>query len=231
MTTALDIIEDALSMLQVLSPDVTLDAGETNSGLRVLNQMIDSFSIDELLVYTSTKEIFNTVAGLNPHTMGPSGTFNTVKPIAIDAIYINVQGVDYPIMPIEYDDYASIWLKNLQSTYPFYFYNDMSYPVTNIFLFPVPNAIYPITILSRKPLPQFDNLTTVLNLPQGYARMYVANLALELAPRYQVKAGVDVERIASSSLKQLKALNYVALQQNTGLRQGLSYKAQFFGGL
>ena len=50
-TTAQTIINGALRLLQVASSDVILTADESNDALEALNQMIDGWSNDSLMLY------------------------------------------------------------------------------------------------------------------------------------------------------------------------------------
>lgn len=53
---------------------------------------------------------------------------------------IIVNGVDYPIIQIDYDDYAVIKLKTLQNVYPEYMYFDRNSPIEDIKLkYPKPS--------------------------------------------------------------------------------------------
>ena len=94
-TTAQTIINGALRLLQVASTDVVLTADEANDALEALNQMIDGWSNESLMLYHVQLEQFTCVPGLNPHTIGYGGNFNTAVPIHIEASTVTVGGVDY----------------------------------------------------------------------------------------------------------------------------------------
>ena len=84
-TTAQTIINGALRLLQVASTDVVLTADEANDALESLNQMIDGWSNESLMLYHVQLEQFTCVPGLNPHTIGLGGNFNTTVPAHIEA--------------------------------------------------------------------------------------------------------------------------------------------------
>lgn len=230
MATAQKIINGALRLLQVSSTDVALTADEANDALEALNQMIDGWSNESLMLYHVTREQFTLTAGLNPHTIGINGVLQTDAPLNIEAATVTVNGTDYPIIPIDYDDYAVIKLKTLQNVYPEYFYYDkdgitasgggwgggsyssgvwgeQAYQVNNLYLYPVPSTASTLTLYSRKALLQFDSLTTDINFPKGYERALKYALAVELAPEYQVSAGQDVIALAIAAKASLKRTN------------------------
>jgi hypothetical protein len=66
-----------------------------------------------------------------------------------------------------------------------------------------PQAIYRV--------PGFTDLTEEVMLPPGYADAILYNLAIRLAPEYQVSAGSDVIRLAFGTLNAIKRTNSRAL--------------------
>jgi hypothetical protein len=208
MATAQTIINGALRLLQVASTDVVITNDEANDALESLNQMIDGWSNESLMLYHVTREQFTCIPAHNPHTIGLSGDFATSVPMNIEAATVTVNGTDYPVLPIDYDDYAVIKLKTLQNVYPEYFYLDKASPVlANLYMYPVPSTASTINLYSRKPLTNFASLTDNLTLPPGYERALKYSLAVELAPEYQVSAGQDVIALAIAAKASLKRTN------------------------
>ena len=206
-TTALDIINGALRVLQVANPDVTITSQEANDALDGLNLMIDSWSNESLMLYHVTKEPFTLVQGQQSYTIGTGGNFNTDRPIAIEMATVTIStNVEQPLTIVAYDDWAAIRLKVI-SAYPNTLYLDATYPLGTVYLYPVPNTAQTLTLYSRKALTSFPNLTSTFSLPPGYARAMKFQLALELAPEYQVSAGQDVLSIAQSAKAGIKRVN------------------------
>jgi hypothetical protein len=208
MTTALDIINSALRVLQVAASDVTLTANEANSGLDALNVMIDSWSLENLMLYHMVTETFSLTAGKNPHTFGTGGDFNSTRPLSLTQATVSVGGVDQQLQIVGFDDYSALKLKNLQSPYPQYLNLDMDYPLAKVELWPVPSQTTTVTLYTQKPLTDFSNLTSTFVLPPGYTRALKFGLAIELASEYQTTAGVDVItlfRTAKSNIKRINA--------------------------
>ena len=73
-TTALDIITGALLNINSYSPGETLQASDAQTGLAVLNDLLDSLSNEESFVYTQQETIFPWVAGQFQYSVGnPTG--------------------------------------------------------------------------------------------------------------------------------------------------------------
>lgn len=209
--TALDIIKSSLRLLQVLGSDVVLSDAEAADGLQALNFMIDSWANDSMAVYTVTQEVFSPAAGVNPNTWGSGGTFNSRRPTRILEAYARIAGsypTDIAMQVLGHDDYAAVAIKTMQSSYPAYIFVDNAYPLANVYIWPVPTGTDQVYIVSEKPISCPLVLSDVLSFPPGYLRALKYNLAMELAPEYQVTAGQDVALIAMQSLAAIKRTNY-----------------------
>jgi hypothetical protein len=76
-TTALDIITGALLNINSYSPGETLQPSDAQTGLNVLNDLIDSLANDECFMYTQLETIFQWIGGQFQYTVGNpvGGTF------------------------------------------------------------------------------------------------------------------------------------------------------------
>lgn len=205
--TVKDVIDRAFRLLQVSSEDQTPTDSEYADALYALRGMLDAWSVDSMLVYQVTREQF-TLTTTNPVTIGPGGTLNTTRPVRLLEAYFAATGtgVDFPIEIVEAEDYAAVRLKSLQTAYPTYLYCDYGVPLANIYLYPVTTG-GTLTLWSEKELPEYLLTSTPLTLPPGYRRAIEYNLAVEMAPEFQVAAGPDVEKLAVSSLAAIKRRN------------------------
>jgi hypothetical protein len=76
-STALDILTGALLNINSYSPGETLSNADAQTGLNVLNDLLDSLSTDKCFVYTQIETIVPWVPGQFQYTVGnyPGGTF------------------------------------------------------------------------------------------------------------------------------------------------------------
>jgi hypothetical protein len=217
--TVLDVINGALKKLQVYSPDINLTADEEVDALNCLTALIESFSNDSLLVYKTTTDNFTLTGGTGTYTWGIGGTFNSERPVKIKACTVAITGtagnVDMPVAILQYDDFAAIRLKTLQTNYPQYVYIDGSYPLNNVRFYPVPSSAVPVTFYSDKLITAFTSVTDSIVLPSGYYRWLEAQLAIELAPSYQRTASQNIVDIANSAMRLLATTNYDPLTMQT----------------
>lgn len=230
MYTANDIIRASMRLIQVSAVDTDLTAQELQDGLESLNRMLDSWSADELTLYQVIREQFPLAQGENPYTIGYGATFNTSRPMKIvDAYLILNNGsipVSYPMQVLGYDDYNSIRLKTLSTNFPNYLYYQPSFPIGEIYIYPIfaPNdpatqgPAY-INITSWKPIDMVLDPSAYMSFPPGYWEAIVFNLAVRIAEEYQFSIRETTVQLAISALKRVKRLNQrtVTLQTDVAL--------------
>lgn len=213
MTTALEIIEDALGLTNAIGVDQTLTADETTDGLRILNDLIENWSTQSLAVYGQANQTFNTAANQAVYTIGVGGNWNTTRPERINLpAYSTVQGVTFPYMPMTQGEYNLISYKAQPGggtdQLQYYLYVN-EYPLGLITLWPVPNAVFPITLSIDRVLSQVVSAGTSISFPQGYADAFKNNLAVKLGPRFGKKMAnyPDIVMQARDSLGDIKRAN------------------------
>ncbi len=187
--TGQELIASSLRLIGVLASGETPSNAEATDGLTALNDVIESWSNEQLLIPDKVREVFPLVANQRVYTMGIGGNFNTSRAMEIENCLIqlvaNSPVLELPMEILNKDQYASILLKTMTSDFPLYMYNDGNYPLDNINIFPVPtSSANNIVLYSWKPLTAIATLTTSLSVPPGYKRALRYALALELSSEY-----------------------------------------------
>lgn len=204
MTTALDIITGAAKLLGVIYKTEALAADEANDGLIALNDMLDTWSNDDVSTISYTLENFP-LTGASSYTIGSGGAFNTSRPINIVTAVIRLSSVDYPLRIITQEQYQTeISVKSLTSPIPEYLTYDNGYPLGTIKMFAIPTSGSTLYLQSNKPLSNLSALTTSVDLPPGWKRALKYNLAIDLSFEYGVDIPAKVEKIAATSLGAIK---------------------------
>jgi hypothetical protein len=226
--TASQLIGASMRLLNQLGNDVVLSIRESKYPLEALNILLDSWSTDQMLINTVEQELFTVSTGINPHTWGVGGLFNSERPVrAISASSRIPGGVDIGASIIGYDDYAAISLKSLSTTIARYIYIDNAYPIANVYIYPVPSTEYQILFNSEKPFFGVASLNTMLSLPPGYIRALKYCLAVEIAPEFKLIPSDDIKSIAMQSVAAIKLTNIrpTTLQIDSAIspRRGGSY--------
>src|SRR5262245_14891456 len=210
MTTARTLIRGALTDLGVASAEEPLSASQAEDGLLLLNQLLDSFSLERLSIYTTPATPITWPPGRSSLTWGPGGDIVSPRPIKLSptATY-TLDAYDYPIEVLErQEQYAQLQWKGMQSTLPIAVYYEPQVPLGVVYIWPVAQGVdYTVTLYPWQPLGAWANLDDDLRFPPGYERALRTNLAVEASPSYGVQPSPVLVRIAEISRQALQVPN------------------------
>jgi len=209
-TSAGDQINGALRLLGVLAEGETPTAAMSNDGLTALNQMLDSWNTEKLMIFNTQDQVFNWPADEIRRTLGPSGDFVGNRPVLLDdSTYYRdpSTNVSFGIKMINQQQYNGIAVKTVTSTYPQVMWINMEYPDISMTVYPKPTRTLEWHFISVDELTQPALLATTLYFPPGYLRAFRYNLACEIAPEYGIEPPPTVGRIAMTSKRNLKRIN------------------------
>lgn len=206
MPTGRDLATKVLLKAGVVSRNETPSAEEINDTLDAINDMLESWSNDSLVLYTRSWETFPLLSGVSQYTIGPGKDFDTSRPMNILAANLRFSGqtfgYDMAILnDIRFNNYVT---DVVTQGVPEYLNYDGNNPVGVIRLWPIPSIPYDLFMLSEKVLTKIT-LDDEVNLPPGWNRAIIHNGAVEIAADYGQEAAPSVQRIALQSLGQIKS--------------------------
>lgn len=210
-TTAGDQINAALRLIGQLAEGESPSAATTQDALAAMNQMIDAWNIERLMVFSTQDQVFTWPQGVAHRTLGPTGDFVGERPVALDdSTYFRdpSSGVSYAVKFINQQQYNGLALKTVTSTYPQVMWVNFTYPDIEMTVYPVPIRTLEWHFVSIEPLTQPAVTATTLAFPPGYLRCFKYNLACEIAAEFGVEAPPTVQRIAMVSKRNLKRVNF-----------------------
>lgn len=212
MATTLDIIKSSLEMLGVIAAGETPATPDSDRALSLLNNLIDAWKTDGLMIFSVERTTHTLTSSLNPHTIGSGGTFNTTRPVTIERAGLIPSGstVEKELEVIDFNKYAEISDKT-QEGEPRQIYYDPAYTSArgNINLWPEPNAAHTLVLYKRAALHTTLPLATgtTISVPPGYQRMMEFNLAVEIAPYFGAEASPTIQAVALQSKSDITLLN------------------------
>ena len=209
-TTAGDQINGALRLIGQLAEGETPSAATSQDALTAMNQMIDSWSIERLAVFSTQDQVFMWPPGAISRTLGPTGNFVGNRPVLLDdSTYFRdpANNISFGIKILNQQQYNGIAVKTVTSTYPQVIWINMNYPDIEMYVYPVPTKVLEWHFVSVSELTQPATLATVLTFPPGYLRAFRYCLACEIAAEFGVEPSPQVSRIAMTSKRNLKRIN------------------------
>jgi len=207
MATAQSLIDRAMRLVGALESGESPTADETTDVLYALNTMLESWRLERLMVYAAVDTTKALVSGDASYTIGTGENIDVERPIKIENAYVTDSDTDIPITIITKRSWDAISDKTVESTYPQYLYYEESYPNGVIHLWPVPTSTNVLTLSLWTVLGAIASAATTVSLPPGYERALAYNLAVEIAPEFQVQVSDVVASIALNSKAAIKRAN------------------------
>lgn len=209
MATVGDEIRAALRLIGQLAEGETASAETMTDALDAFNTMVDSWSLMDLIVFSTRDQTFIWPAGQATRTLGPTGNFVGASPTEIldSSYFVDANGLSLAVQFISEEQYNEIPVKATQSTYPELIFVNGTEPDTTMTIYPVPSQNLLWHFISRIELQEAATVATTLVVPRGYRRAFRFNLAVEIGAEFGVEAPASVQRIAASSLRMLKNAN------------------------
>lgn len=207
MSSVLDLIKGSMKELGLLAAGETPSSEESKDILETLNDMIDDWSNQNLLVFGVQIESFTLTPGQSEYTLGSGGDLDTTVPIGIDSAYLKDGDDEHPVSIVDNKIWGSIGNKATQSDLPDVIYIDNNFPLKRVYLYPVPLEANTLILHTLRQISRFSTLTETINLPKGYKRALVSNLALDIAPQFGATVSGELLRKASSSMSNIKRSN------------------------
>lgn len=217
MTTALELITDALGEIGVAEVGQTLSAEDGALGLRALNRLFGLWS-NKRLLQPVLAEVSVTQTGAASYTLGPGGSPAVARPIRVlHATYVDAGGLEHPVKVLTQAQWDAIPNKSDTGSYPESIW--YSAQNTNGVLYVHPKESSGALKLDVLTNMQALALSDTLTLPDGYEAAIVPALADNLAPHYSVQTPPDTRRRALGAMRALQAVNaeaVIAVQELAG---------------
>lgn len=207
-TTAGDLIRSSMRLIGAVATGETLTAEEAQDGLAVLNDLLDAWSVEGLMLYRSVRESFALVPGQSAYTIGAGADFDTTRPVRVDGVVVTDGGADVPVRgPVADADWDRIVFKSLAHSTPTLYRYDAAHPTATLHLWPVPSKALPIVLTMSMQFSRLASIAESISYPPGYAKALRYALAMDLAPEFSVAVSPDIREAARQIIGRVKAAN------------------------
>jgi hypothetical protein len=216
-----DMVRSSMRKAGVLAAGEPLPPEEGGDALELFATMVDAWSLEALLIPTVNVVTHTLVSGIAEYTIGiypspqpiplPSNHIETARPQKIISMLIrDSAGTDFHLRTMEAKQYALISRKTTEAR-PSRMYMRDGWPLNTILFDTVPYADETLIMEVIQPLHEIlpvASLTEVVNLPPGYKKVLIDNLAVEIAPEWQQEVSKVVAVNAVQGKKRIKSSNY-----------------------
>lgn len=214
--TAGDIVATSLRRINAIAPGENPTAAEAAAGLESLNDMIDSWQTERLMIYSvNRREFYPTPQPA--YTVGPGADFDIPRPVHIDrfsVILLNnpAQPLELPMQKLDEAMWRMIPVKVIPSTVPRAVWDDGGFPWRTLWLWPQPSVSVGIVLYIWGMLNRFEDLATNYEFPEGYADALKMSLPLRLSLEFGGFVPPALPALAQQAIARVKAMNHPSLE-------------------
>lgn len=229
MTTAREIIADAHRLLGLVSSGNSLPEAVFQDNLAAFNLLVQSWNTERMSVFCEQDQVVTWPSATRQGTIGPTGSLARVdlatatRPVQVQpsSYFVDpTSNLSYPVAMVNQQQYNSLSLKTVTSTYPQVLWVNPTFPDVTLTVYPVPTIPLQMHVVSVEELTGPATLSTTISLPPGYLRAFKFAMAVELAPEFGMDAPAQVTRLAAVSKRAIRRLNVDVPQLNADLRNG-----------
>ena len=224
MPTANELISSSLRKLDIIASGETAAGSEADETLEMMNDILEQWSLEDLMVYYSTVISIPLTAGVNSYTLGPTGAFVTTRPIELLGAMIRTTDLlDIPIEIIAYENYQVVIQKATSGSYPSLIAYQPTYPDGTIFLWQSPSSGLTLRLNVNAQFIAVADLATEVALPIGYKKALQDAISVELAIKYGKSEMLD-------TLKELARISKMNVKRKNTKRTTMSLRSEFLPG-
>ncbi len=187
--TVLDLITEALEEIGASAAGEPLSTADQTKALAVLKRLVLSSNINRGNIATLRIDQWTLVSGQQTYTIGidPAAVpvvanFVAVRPNKIERANVLLQAggtiVRRKLNLLDDDQWAAKAFQAIDSI-PLELYNDMAYPLSTYYFYPIPDQAYVIETYTWQQFAQAA-VTDVLAIPEGYYEFWLYSCAIRL---------------------------------------------------
>jgi hypothetical protein len=208
MPTVRALIRRSLLLLGVIASTEAMEASEAQDGLDTLNALIASWAGERLTLYHTPRLDVPLIPGQGTYTWGTGGAIPAPRPLSLEGAVLRVDETDWPVEVVSQTAYEQgIMHKAQTSPMPCLVYYEPAYPLGVLHVWGVPEVPATLGLFPVVPLPGFASIDTVVSLPEGYERLLVTGLAIELCPMYGKEVSPTLAAMYAESKANVKRGN------------------------
>lgn len=188
-----NVLYTAYRMARALKhPKQGISNSESAEGLEILNDMIDGWKIESLLMEYTRRTVQLMVSNQASYSVGPGQDFDLERPEVIHrAGFIigpepNTAELPMDIIPT-FEQWQQYVCKDVTSSIPLALYYIPSVPNGQARFWPIPNVGSFIAIYTPQLLSEFDTVDDIVEVRKGVREMITYNLAVKVNQRYPEK--------------------------------------------
>jgi len=191
----------------ILGIGQTLQAEDIQDIFDTLNLLMNEWSNNKNDVYCLTDVSF-VATGATSYTIGVGGQINTPWPKQLESAQFTQNNVVYPLRIIHsHEDWKTYIALPSLASFPEYIFLDTQYPLGNLYVWPIPNSTYTITMQILTLLQQFVYSNDAFAMPPVYQNALIYELAMRICTLFAFPISQDLKMRRAMAVKAMQRAN------------------------
>jgi hypothetical protein len=204
MAVVSDIITEAFLDLGAIAAGQTPTTEEQTDAFLRLNQMIRSWSNEDITIFTESHSTYTLTAGTYQYTFGASSANwgTSARPVRLVSASAVSGAFRAPVKVMSFQAFENE-IENpygVTAVLPQALAVDNAFPNLNVKVFPTPAAGGNVELDYWTEIAQFATVGDTVNLPPGFEDALHFNLAVRLYPQYARSSGADQGLLANAQM-------------------------------
>lgn len=182
-----DLVTNAARELNIIDAEEALESADANFILNKLNRILDRWNGIGVASYVIQSTIYTLTPNLDPHTIGPTGTFTVpVRPETIERVARMDGTTRYPMGLRSEDWWDRLSVPSLTGSFVTDLFYRPAWPNGELHFWPVPDIAGSVELMTKQTFAS-GTLNTVFSLPPGFEDAVTLTLAEEISWPFGVK--------------------------------------------
>ena len=184
--TVKQFVDDAYQLVSAGSPTVPLQGDDNLKGVQFLNELLQEYSANALLITISRRVDFNIAIGQQEITFGaadfvPTPNVTQGRLANLENAWLTLQGVTYPLIDESRNVFLGSYKYDPQVGLPRFciIYNEVE--LTRMRIYPAASQVYTLSVYGKFQLPVLGQNDTMAIVPTYALKYLKIALAQELA--------------------------------------------------
>lgn len=221
MATGTTVLESAMQDIGVLATGASASTSEKAYGLTKINNILGSWSYEQLLIPYRVKESLSVANAITSRTIGSGADWNTVRPTKILSLWWKpATNTSEPIKLISAEEFGALEAKDVSTGRPdrmYYEPVDSSNITRGVLYFDKTTAATEtLFMISEKELSELSAITDTISLPTPWIDALTKTLAIDIAGKFGVNLKDSHAVTAKLSLDKIAGLRsrYIETKQS-----------------
>lgn len=185
--TVREFVEQSYQLISASSPTIPLQGSDLSFGIRILNQLLQSYAATGLMITIASTQTVALAIGQEYVVTGdasyiPTPDITVGRLANLENAWLELDSVDYPLINISIDEFNTAWKYEPLQGLPRFVIVYQDTQTTSLRLYPAPSQYFQFFVRGKFQLPVVTSNSDMSLLPDYYQQYLMFAVARQLAP-------------------------------------------------